>query len=252
MSLTFESAISEAQSIVQPGLTYLDCFVDRIQTCLLLCLQNTAAQALHGSESSLVKKRPQIQPYSSPLFIENSVVLSKLRTRKTKTHMHKYMNTLQTHTSSDKQTKQCKITKLIWRPLCTLICLLPLIFVKDYNRAQVNGPLGYQSAENTIWLCPQASLYNDLSLSQHAIHLMYLSSLSETIFACKAAAKSSFFFVFFQSYYFHYILSSFILFSPSDDPGSRRVAVVLSLVCTHCLLWSWRQLRALQLSVVLK
>lgn len=37
MSLTFGSAISEVQSIVLPGLTDLCCFVDRIQTGLVLC-----------------------------------------------------------------------------------------------------------------------------------------------------------------------------------------------------------------------
>lgn len=36
MSLTFGSAVSEVQSIVQPGLADLCCFVDRIQTCLVL------------------------------------------------------------------------------------------------------------------------------------------------------------------------------------------------------------------------
>lgn len=82
MSLTFETAVSEVQSIEQPGLTDQCCFVDRIQTCLVLCPphptpQNTAVQALHGSESSLVKKRQQLQPHSSS-FSMKTVVLPVL------------------------------------------------------------------------------------------------------------------------------------------------------------------------------
>lgn len=37
MSLTFECAVSEVQSIVLPGLADLCCFVDRIPTRLVLC-----------------------------------------------------------------------------------------------------------------------------------------------------------------------------------------------------------------------
>lgn len=118
MSLTFGSAVSEVQSIVLPGLTDLCCFVDRIQTHLVLCLQNTAAQALHGSQSSLVKKIQQQQPYSSSLSMKTKNFPILITTMRHKC-MHACSSNVKVHTLNifDKHTEQCNITTLIWNLL---------------------------------------------------------------------------------------------------------------------------------------